>query len=301
MFSDTHFHFHHIVCERGENGAEILSKMAQNKVRFGLDIGTRCDDLESRYQVIENALSQMENETEQKNARNFLYYSAGIWPDVTAIEDRTNQLKTLEGITTKAMAKPQKGETGPRIVALGEFGLDHHWDPAGVDKRSENQFNPSIYQGERELFEAQLDMARRLDLPCLIHSRDAFEDTLDCIKNVGYHRGIIHCYSYGPREAEKFLELGWYISFAGGVTYTKKARMDEMHELLNLVPENKILCETDAPYLAPVPLRGQSNNPTFVEHTYRFVAEHRGISAEELSETVDENISRLFRLPDLMK
>lgn len=281
-----------MVAERGEDGATLLSKMASYNCKFGLDIGTRCDDLSSRVQVIEDSISRIEDAATVSKIRSFLYYSAGIWPDVNAIKDRKNQMEILKKVVSENTANPQN----TRIVALGEFGLDHHWDPAGVDQRSENEFNQSVYDGERELFEMQLDFARQLDLPCIIHSRDAFEDTLTCIKNVGYHNGIIHCYSYGAEEAEKFLELGWYISFAGGVTYTKKAKMDEMHRLLNLVPNDRILCETDAPYLAPVPLRGTSNTPLNVEHTYRFVAEHRGTTAEELSCLVDENITRLFRL-----
>ena len=281
-----------MVAERGENGAQLLSKMASYDCKFGLDIGTRCDDLYSRVDIIENSISKIEDAAVISKIRSFLYYSAGIWPDVTAIKERKNQFETLK----KVLSQNQENPGNTRIVALGEFGLDHHWDPAGVDQRSEKEFNQSVYDGERELFEMQLDLARQLKLPCIIHSRDAFEDTLACIKNVGYHNGIIHCYSYGADEAEKFLELGWYISFAGGVTYTKKAKMDDMHRLLNLVPEDKILCETDAPYLAPVPLRGTSNSPINVEHTYRFIAEHRGTTAEELSALVDKNITRLFRL-----
>ena len=140
----------------------------------------------------------------------------------------------------------------------------------------------------------QLNLAREMKLPSIIHSRDAFDDTLACIKRVGNHDGIIHCYSYGLEEAKKFLDLGWYISFSGSVTYTKKSKMEDMLALLRYVPEDRILCETDSPYLAPVPLRGQACSPVFVEHTYRFIADARGMTAEELSETVDRNIENLF-------
>ena len=142
----------------------------------------------------------------------------------------------------------------------------------------------------------QLELARRLNLPMIVHSRDAFEDSLDCIKNVGYNNGIIHCYSYGIEEARKFLDLGWYIAFGGGTTYTKKAKMDQMMELLRFIPDDRILCETDAPYLAPVPFRGQSNTPVLVEHVYNFIAGARNCTAEELSNLVDDNIRTLFKL-----
>ena len=140
----------------------------------------------------------------------------------------------------------------------------------------------------------QLEFAKELKLPVIIHSRDAFEDTLDCLKNVGYHNGIVHCYSYGIEEAKKFLDLGWYIAFGGATTYTKKAKLDDMKALLQFVPEDRFLCETDAPYLAPVPFRGQSNNPVLVEEVYKFIAQLRGTTPEALSELVDENIDTLF-------
>ena len=153
-----------------------------------------------------------------------------------------------------------------------------------------------MFLGEQELFEMQISLAKELNLPIIVHSRDAFKDTLNCIKKVGYHNGIIHCYSYGIEEAKAFLDLGWYISFSGSVTYAKKSKIEEMTKLINYVPSDMILCETDAPYLAPVPCRGQINIPPLVEHTYNFVANARGTTSEELCHTVDQNIKRLFNL-----
>ena len=183
-----------------------------------------------------------------------------------------------------------------KIIAIGECGLDHHWNPSGVDGRSESDFNSAMYHAERELFEMHLELAKEMKLPVIIHSRDAFEDTLACIKNSSYDNGIIHCYSYGIDEARAFLDRGWYISFSGGITYTKKSKLEIVKELLNFIPEDRILCETDSPYLAPVPLRGTLNTPINVEHTYKYIAEMRNIESEKLSEIVDQNISRLFNL-----
>lgn len=183
-----------------------------------------------------------------------------------------------------------------KIIAIGECGLDHHWNPSGVDGRCEDDFDQEMYLAEKELFSMQLEYAKELNLPIIVHSRDAFEDTYDCIKNSGWNTGIIHCYSYGAEEARKFLDLGWYISFSGGVTYTKKSKMEAMKELLTLVPEDRILLETDSPYLAPVPLRGTLNTPLNVEYTYKFIAQIRGTDQEKLSETVDKNIKELFKL-----
>ena len=286
MFSDTHFHFHHLVDERGLDGKEILSALVQRNTFFGLDIGTACDDLERRYQALEALINTLPEE-DCSRARKMIFYSAGIWPDVVEIKDRFNAIKTLR-TQIKNFPEPE------RLVAIGEGGLDHHWNPSGVDGRCESDFDSELYKGERELFELQLELARELKLPFIVHSRDAYEDTIDCIKNTGYNTGIIHCYSYGIDEARAFLDLGWYIAFGGAVTYTKKSKMDAMQELLRFVPEDRILLETDAPYLAPVPFRGQTNTPVLIEETYKFIAQIRGTSPEELSRIVDANIHSLF-------
>lgn len=287
MFSDTHFHFHHLI-EDGLDGAEILSQLVERNMFFGLDIGTRCDDLLRRHVQFQETFAKMLPGIRDA-ASEMIYYSAGIWPDVDEIKNRTESVKKLTDSIETFMDKTH-------LVAIGECGLDHHWNPSGVDGRCESDFDQSVYEGERELFQMQIELARKMNLPVIVHSRDAFDDTLDCIKNMGYHNGIIHCYSYGKKEAEKFLDLGWYIAFGGGVTYTKKAKMDEMIELLRYVPNDRILMETDSPYLAPVPLRGQINTPVFVEHCYNFVAHARGVLASELSVTVDRNIRTLFNL-----
>lgn len=283
MFSDTHFHFHMMVTERGLNGPQILTDLATRDFKFGLDIGTGRNDLEQRQACVEETINQMSDKTSAEKARNFMYYSAGIWPNIEDIHDRENAMKSL-----------RQSIQGKKIVAIGECGLDHHWNPSGADGRCESDFDEKTYKGEKELFQMQLEFAKELKLPVIIHSRDAFEDTLDCLKNVGYHNGIVHCYSYGIEEAKKFLDLGWYIAFGGATTYTKKAKLDDMKALLQFVPEDRFLCETDAPYLAPVPFRGQSNNPVLVEEVYKFIAQLRGTTPEALSELVDENIDTLF-------
>ena len=283
MFSDTHFHFKMMTQERGVDGVEVLTTMAQRDCFFGLDIGTRAGDLQGRTLAVEKCIEGMTDSTLADKARSFMYLSAGIWPDVESIKDRENQVKLLrESITPDS------------IIAVGECGLDHHWNPSGEDGRCEEDFDEQVYRGERELFEAQIELAREVKLPVIVHSRDAFQDTLECINNIGYHNGIIHCYSYGIEEARAFLDLGWYIALGGGITYTKKSKLEQMQELIRFIPSDRLLTETDAPYLAPVPFRGQANSPVLVEHVFNFIAQTRGISVEELSKTVDSNISRLF-------
>lgn len=284
MFSDTHFHFSMMM---QEERSSILTALEDRKCFFGLDIGTHCDDLAARIEIVKNSDSG-------KKIKQFMYFSTGIWPAVEAIKDRENQIKELE----KQILSVQEldAELKKKICAIGECGLDHHWNPSGTDGRCESDFDREVFLGEAEMFEMQLELAKKFNLPVIVHSRDAFEGTLECIKNVSYDNGIIHCYSYGLEEAEAFLDRGWYLAFGGGVTYTKKSKMEQMKELLCYVPKERLLLETDAPYLAPVPFRGKPNTPLLIDNTYNFIAQMRGVSAEELSETVDENIRRLFKL-----
>lgn len=296
MFSDTHFHFKMMTTERGLDGVETLSAMAARNTFFGLDIGTHSDDLAERQACVEKTIAGIADAGLAAKARDFMYFTAGIWPDVGAIHDRENQMKILHKSIEAAAAGADQDILHRRVVAIGECGLDHHWNPSGEDGRCESDFDEATYRGEREMFEAHLELARELKLPVIVHSRDAFEDSLDCIKNVGYDNGIIHCYSYGIDEARAFLDRGWYIAFGGAITYNKKAKLEAIKELLKFVPDDRFLCETDAPYLAPVPLRGTVNTPVNVEHVYNFAAEVRGTSPEDLSRLVDENIRKLFKL-----
>jgi TatD DNase family protein len=292
MYSDTHFHFKLITQNADYDGSSLFETMAGQNVRFAQDIGTQCDDLPQRQKSVQQALSGIGRQELRKVAENFIYFSAGIWPSSEAVTARFAQISILERQIRSAMLSDVP--LFHKISALGECGLDHHWNPSGVDGRSSSDFTAAVMEGERELFCMQLKLAQCLDLPVIVHSRDAFEDTLECISDTGYDRGVIHCYSYGIEEARAFLDRGWYISFSGSVTYTKKNRIDAMEELLRYIPDDKILVETDAPYLAPVPLRGSANSPTYIEHTYNYIAAARNISAEELSDIVDANSRKLF-------
>ncbi len=296
MFSDTHFHFKMLVQERGADGIEVLTKMAERNCFFGLDIGTKPDDLLERESFVDSLIAQIKDPLIADKVRSFMYFSAGLWPEVDFIHNREECVAKLEQSIQLAAGEPDRETLNRKIIAIGECGIDHHWNPGGADGRSEEDFDQETYEGEREMFEMQLELAKKLNLPVIVHSRDGFEDTYDCLKNVGYHNGIIHCYSYGIEEARKFLDLGWYIAFGGGVTYTKKSKLDEMNALLNFVPSDRFLCETDAPYLAPVPFRGTVNTPVLVEHTYNYIAAVRKITPEQLSAQVDENIKMLFKI-----
>lgn len=290
MFSDTHFHFRNLVEERSIDGTKLLTALAEQNPYFELDIGTRPDDLLKRQELVDSTLKKMSPKNRQ-TAQRFLYFTAGIWPDINEIKDRFNALKKLEeSINIFEKKSPKK------LSAIGECGLDHHWNLSGVDGRCEEDFSREIYEGEKELFQMQIELAKKLNLPVVIHSREAFDDTIDCIRNMNYNNGIIHCYSYGIKEAKVFLDLGWHIAFGGAVTYTKKSKLEEMIQLLNYIPQDRLLLETDSPYLAPVPFRGQTNTPLLIEHVYNFIAEKTRVTSQTLSDIVDLNIKKLFNL-----
>lgn len=287
MFSDTHFHFKMLCGNDAEKGAAVLRQMCSSEAFFGLDIGTKCADLAERQTFAAAAISALPQEL-RGSAEKLLHFSAGIWPAAEAIRNRGAELAALRRSMEEACG--QKTVRNSRVVAVGECGLDHHWNQADSD------FGCDLLQGEAEMFEAQLELARELELPVVIHSRDAFEDTYACIRNVGYDRGIIHCFSYGEREARAFAERGWHISFSGSVTYAKKSKLAEIERTVRCVPLDQILLETDSPYLAPVPLRGQKNTPLNVRHTYEYVAQILGIAIEELCAIVDKNCRNLFNI-----
>ncbi len=168
-------------------------------------------------------------------------------------------------------------------VAVGETGLDwfKEWAPRDAQLDS---------------FRWHLELARSLDKPVIIHSRDAHEDTLALVQGCPGVRGVMHCFVMGPDELPCYLEAGMYISFSGIVTF-KGSQANQ--EAARRCPEDRLLVETDAPFLAPAPHRGKRNEPAYCADTLRFVAALRGTTAEHLARVTTENASRLFGLPPL--
>jgi TatD DNase family protein len=167
----------------------------------------------------------------------------------------------------------------PSVVAVGEAGLDYHY---GADRQVE----------QRRLFDAQLGLAAAAGLPIVVHTRSANDDTAALLAD---HAGtvVMHCFSE-PQLLAAGLERGWYFSFAGNVTYPKA---NELRETASAVPADRILAETDSPYLAPQPVRGRPNEPAYVAHTVTALAEIRGEHAEGLAEQIDANATVAFQLP----
>jgi TatD DNase family protein len=170
----------------------------------------------------------------------------------------------------------------PRVIALGEIGLDYHYDHSPRDV-------------QKAIFIDQLAVARDAGVPIIIHTRSAWDDTFEILEKYWKPSGlpgIMHCFSGGPMEAQRSLEMGFYISFAGVVTFPKSL---EIQEAARMVPAERLLVETDAPFLAPVPYRGKRNEPAWVVKTMEYVAGLRNLPSFELASSTSENWKQLFR------
>lgn len=166
------------------------------------------------------------------------------------------------------------------VVAIGEIGLDHYWDEPGRDI-------------QKKWFSRQIDVARKTKLPIVVHSREAAKDTLDILKaeKADEAGGVIHCFSYSVEVAKQCLDMGFYLGIGGVVTF-KNGR--KLREVVEYMPLDRILTETDSPYLAPVPYRGKRNSSEFLPHIVEEIARIKGISAAEVESATWENAVRLF-------
>jgi TatD DNase family protein len=256
---DTHAHLSMLL----DRGIPLKTRLEELfSAGFGgiIDIGTVADDLAGRLAAF--------------SCFDRIRFAAGIWPYPEAIAGRRELVTMLE----QQIRQAPPGT----LAAVGECGLDRHWNKAetGAD-----------IAGERELFEAQMDLAKQHGLPIIIHSRDAAGETADILSHYPEVRGVIHCFSYGVPQAKTFLDRGFYLSFAGTLTYKNAG---PLREALQFAPEDRLVLETDSPFLAPVPYRGSPTEPGMVRETYRLAAELRGISPEKLKALAAQNVRDLF-------
>lgn len=211
------------------------------------------------------------------------------WADVVAIAEAQPDVWATIGIHPhEADAHPDidtaalvEAARHPKVVGIGETGLDYYYDHSDRDR-------------QRTSFRGHIAASRETALPLIVHTRDAEADTADILREEmgkGAFPGVIHCFTASADFGRIALELGFYISLSGIVTF-KSAR--DLQETAKSIPADRLLVETDSPFLAPVPMRGKTCEPAFVSHTARFVAELRGVTPEELIETTGENFFRLF-------
>lgn len=207
------------------------------------------------------------------NNYDFIYATAGISPnDIPQTEEEL--WKQLSEI--KDLAKSNK-----KVLAIGEIGLDYYW----------NVENKEI---QKKVFIEQIKLANELELPIVIHTRDAVMDTLQILKeNKVKNKGIFHCCPQNRELIKEGLKLGFYISFAGPITFKSSKNADEM---INLVPNDRILIETDSPYLAPEPVRGTRNIPSNVKFIAQKIANIKGLSLQEMEEITVENAKKILKI-----
>jgi TatD DNase family protein len=273
VLTDSHAHLSYIVEELGQSVLDAVLaayaeawSAAELEGRPGpllLDPGVDPGDLAARLGLLSSAGSLPP----------FLRLAAGVWPSGPSLAAPAASLEAL------MLSVEAAGRAGFRPAAIGEGGLDyHHMDGSR--------------EAQAELFEGQLALASRLGLPMIVHSRDAAADTLSLVLAARPSSPvIIHCFGYGREEAGAFLDAGCWISFAGNLTYKGSLAL---REACALVPADRLLLETDAPYMNPVPRRGRGATPLDVERTYALAAELRGVEIRELAETVSRNARRLF-------
>ncbi len=194
-----------------------------------------------------------------------IYVAVGIHPGNT---DSGTTLSDIEELAAH-----------PKCVAIGEIGLDYYWEP--YDK-----------QKQQEIFISQIELAKKLSLPIIVHDRDAHADTLEILKKYNPH-GVVHCYSGSPEMAREIIALGMYIGVGGVITFKNAKRLPET---VALIPENRLLLETDAPYLAPVPHRGEICHSGLIPLAAEKIGEIRGKTAEEILSITAENAKTLFNI-----
>ena len=246
---DTHAHY--LAEDFGDELIPLLEKMPELGVERIMAVGY---SLESSREELELA-------------RRFPYIvsAAGIHPENCADlpSDWLSQLEEMLGF--------------PEVKALGEIGLDYHYE--GFDKAL-----------QAEVFEQQLILAQKLDIPVIIHSRDACEDTMTLLRKYR-PRGVVHCFSGSAETAREVVKLGMYVGFTGVLTFKNSKKAWAACEA---VPPDRLLLETDSPYMAPVPHRGEKSHSGMIKYTSARMAELKGVSAEDMIEIARENGERLF-------
>ncbi len=181
----------------------------------------------------------------------------------------------------EVLAKIKAMTSEKKVVAVGEIGLDYYRDHSPRDV-------------QRKVFKQQLEMAVEVKLPIVIHTREAFDDTYEIVKDYAFDLpgGVFHCFPGTVEEAQKVFDLGFVISVGGIITYKNATMADVARE----VPLEKLLLETDSPFLTPVPYRGKTNRPALVKHVYKHLADIRQIDVGEVEKTVDRTVQKLFKL-----
>ena len=251
MYFDSHAHLDD---ERFQKDfEEILARMKHSGVTAMMNIG--CD------------LPSSENSVRLAETYPWVWAAVGSHPD------------DADHVDEARIAVYRELCKHPRVKAIGEIGLDYHYEDVPRDV-------------QKTAFRMQMALARELDLPVVVHEREAHEDGLRIVDEFPDVKGVFHCYSGSLEMAKELVKRGWYIGFTGVVTFKNAKKIKEVGQM---APMERILLETDSPYLAPVPYRGKRNSSLYLPYVVQEIAELKGISEEEVIETTEKNAVRLFR------
>ncbi|MFJ5672790.1 TatD family hydrolase [Bacillus safensis] len=254
MLFDTHAHLN--AEQYNEDLEQVIERAKSEKVEKIVVVGFDRPTITRAMELIEEY--------------DFIYAAIG-WHPVDAIDMTDEDLAWIKDLSQHE-----------KVVAIGEMGLDYYWDKSPKDV-------------QKEVFRRQIALAKEVNLPIVIHNRDATEDVMTILKEEGAAEvgGIMHCFTGSLETAKACMEMNFYISFGGPVTF-KNAKKPK--EVVKEIPSDKLLIETDCPYLTPVPFRGKRNEPSYVKYIAEQIAELREISFEELAELTTKNAKKVFRI-----
>lgn len=254
MIFETHAHYDDDAFD-GDREA-LLASLPQKGIKRIINVG-------ASIETTKNALALAEK---------YAFVSAAVGVHPSDIGD----------LNEESFAWLKEQTKGAKTVAVGEIGLDYYWDK-----------EPGVQERQRYWFKRQMELARESGLPVIIHSRDAAADTMQVMKEVHAEEipGVIHCYSYSPEMAQEFVKMGYYIGVGGVVTF-KNAK--KLKETVAAIPLERILLETDCPYMAPEPHRGKRNDSSYIPYVVEKIAELKNVTTEEVERVTWENAVKLF-------
>ena len=254
MIFETHAHYDDRRFD--DDREELLQKMEEFGIGKIINSGASVDSTKKTVELAEKYPN--------------VYAAVGVHPTDAEELDET----FLEWMKEKAAWE--------KTVAIGEIGLDYYWEK-----------EPEVQANQRYWFKRQLELAKEVDLPVIVHSRDAAADTMQILKDVKEWnlKGVIHCYSYSKEMALEFIKMGYYIGVGGVITF-KNAK--KLVETVEAIPLERILLETDCPYMAPEPFRGKRNSSLYLPYVVQKIAEIKGISTEEVERVTEANARELF-------
>lgn len=253
MIFDSHAHYDDE--SFNEDRENIIKEIRENGVINVLNCGASMEGARESFKLA--------------NKYDFFYAAVGIHPE-NAYELTKENYEEIKEMTKN-----------PKVRAIGEIGLDYYWEE-----------NPPR-EKQKEVFRKQMELARELDMPVVIHDRDAHGDTLEIIKEFPEVKGVVHCFSGSVEFARECLKLGYYIGFTGVITFKNSKKIVEVAKE---VPLDRILVETDAPYMAPTPNRGKRNRSDYIKFIIEKIAEVKELSVKEVSDATIENAENLLKI-----